>query len=313
MPDRSLLVRAMTWDADGVMALDLVAPDGGDLGGFEPGAHIDLYVAPGVERQYSLCGDPADRRTWRIAVRLVAGGAGSGAVHRTLRPGNLVRAAGPRNNFPFVPAPGYLFVAGGIGITPLLPMIRAAGPNWRLLYCFRDLGSAAFLPLLGQLAAATGGILELFVSSAGRRLDVAAELAAPRAGEQLYCCGPDSLMTAVEAATGAWPEGSVHFEWFTPRAQAGAAETGGFELSCARSGITLAVPAGRRVLDILTENGIAVPTSCEQGICGTCECAVLEGEVDHRDSILSASERAAHATMMVCVSRARSPRLVLDL
>jgi ferredoxin len=145
------------------------------------------------------------------------------------------------------------------------------------------------------------------------RIDVAARLADAPADTMLYCCGPESLMTDVEAATQHWPEGSVRFEWFAPRSRPEGEIPGAFQLHCAQSGISLTVPPGRSVLDALSDAGIEVPRSCEQGICGTCECRVLEGDIDHRDSILSAAEQAANQTMMVCVSRARSPRLVLDL
>jgi ferredoxin len=153
----------------------------------------------------------------------------------------------------------------------------------------------------------------LHASAEGTRLDVAARLAAPIPGTLVYCCGPERLMTAVEAATAAWPEGSVRFEWFAPRSRADADGEGRFELVCARVGRTLLVEPGTSVLAALRGAGIELPSSCEQGVCGTCECRVLEGQVDHRDSILSASERAAGDVMMACVSRARGARLVLDL
>lgn len=310
--DRSLLVHRMTWEAPGVLSLDLVAPDGGDLTAFTPGAHVDLHLAPGLVRQYSLCGDPNDRRVYRVAVREVAGGLASGAIHRNVRPGMELRVAGPRNNFPLKPSPRYLFVAGGIGITPLLPMMRAAsaaGAGWSLLYCVRRTNEAPFL----NDARALGGRVVPHVSAEGTRLDVAARLTTPEADTMLYCCGPDSLMTAVEAATAGWPEGSVHFEWFTPRARPADEVSGAFQVALARSGLTLTVPPDRSILDVIAEAGIDVPRSCEQGICGTCECQVLEGAPDHRDSILSAAERAAGTSMMICVSRAQGARLVLDL
>jgi ferredoxin-NADP reductase len=308
MDDRSLMIRRMTREAAGVLSLDLVSPDGQNLAAFSPGAHVDLHLGNGLVRQYSLCGDPNDRGVYRVAVRDVAGGLGSGAIHRQIRPGDLLRVVGPRNNFPLLPSPRYLFVAGGIGITPLLPMMRAAtaaAAEWSLLYCVPRAEEAPFLSELG-------GSVTLHVSDAGTRLDAATRLATPEPDTMVYCCGPESLMVAVEDATAAWPEGTVHFEWFTPRTQV-FEETGAFQVVCGQTGVTLSVPPGRSVLEMLTEAGIVVATSCEQGICGTCECRVLEGEIDHRDSILSAAERAANQTMMVCVSRAKSARLVLDL
>jgi ferredoxin-NADP reductase len=295
-----------------VLSLDFVAPDGSELPAFEPGAHVDLHMPDGQIRQYSLCGDPADRSTYRVAVRAVEGGRVSRAIHRTLRPGALMPVGLPRNNFTFIKSPRYLFVAGGIGITPLLPMMREAtrtGAQWTLLFCTRRAEDAPFL----AEARALGGEVALHVSELGTRLDVAARLAEAPADTMLYCCGPESLMTAVEAATQHWPEGAVRFEWFAPRSRPEDEASGAFQLHCAQSGISLTVPPDRSVLDALSDAGIAVPRSCEQGICGTCECRVLEGEIDHRDSILSTAEQAANQTMMVCVSRARSPRLVLDL
>ena len=309
---RTLRLHRLTWEAPGVLALDLTDPDGGALPAFTPGAHIDLHLPDGVVRQYSLCGDPAARHVWRIAVREVGGGRASSFVHRALRPGALLRAEGPRNNFPLLPAPNYLFVAGGIGITPILPMLRAAaeaGARRTLLFCARTTAEA---PLLAA-ARAFGGDVRVHSAAEGTRLDVAAELAEPRPDTLLYCCGPARLMLAVEDAARGWPEGSVRFEWFAPRPQDDAGATGGFEVVCARAGLACTVPAGQSVLDTLLAAGLDVPFSCTQGVCGTCETRVLEGAVDHRDSILSAAERAANASMMICVSRARAARLVLDL
>jgi ferredoxin-NADP reductase len=307
----ALRVKRMTWEAPGVVSLDLVAPDGSALPAWEPGAHLDLHLPGAPVRQYSLCGDPARRDTWRIAVREVAGGRVSGLVHKALRPGALIEAEGPRNNFPLVAAPRYLFIAGGIGITPILPMLRAAklsGAQATLLFCTR---SAAEAPLLDEAR----GFAQVITHCAddGTRLDVAARLASPEADTLVYCCGPERLMTAVEQAGAAWPAGSLRFEWFTPRSRPEGEGSDGFELVCAQSGLTLTVAPGVSVLQALREAGLDRPSSCEQGVCGTCECRVLEGEVDHRDSILSASERAANDVMMTCVSRAKGARLVLDI
>jgi ferredoxin-NADP reductase len=308
----TLRLRRMAWEADGVLSLDFAAPDASDLPAFEPGAHVDLHMPDGQVRQYSLCGDPADRSHWRVAIRAVEGGRVSGAIHRTLRPGVLMPVGLPRNNFAFVPAPRYLFIAGGIGITPLLPMMRAAtraGAPWTLLFCARRTADAPFL----AEACALGGDIALHISEQGTRLDVAARLATAPPDTMLYCCSPETLMTAVEAATQHWPDGAVRFEWFTPRARPEDEASGTFEVHCAQSGVTIIVPPQKSVLAALADANIEVQSSCEQGICGTCECRVLEGEIDHRDSILSAAEQAANQTMMVCVSRAKSARVVLDL
>ena len=307
------LLRRMTYEAPGVLSLDFEAEDGRDLPPFEPGSHIDLHLPDGTIRQYSLCGDPGARGHYRIAVRDVKGGRASRFIHRgELRPGVTVTLGAPRNNFAFEPAAGYLFVAGGIGITPLLPMMRAAsaaGTPWSLLLCAPRTADAPFL----REARALGGEVSIHASTEGTRLDVATHLRDARPDTLLYCCGPEPLMTAVEQATAAWPEGSVRFEWFTARARPEGEAADTFEVKCAQRGLTLTVPAGRSVLQVLNDAGLEIPCSCEQGICGTCEIPVLEGEVDHRDSILSAAERASNTTMLCCVSRAKSPRLVLDL
>lgn len=205
-----------------------------------------------------------------------------------------------------------VLVAGGIGITPFIPMMRevsAKGRSWTLLYCNRRNEDAPFLAEIKEL----GGEISLHSSEAGTRLDVAQRLSRVEQDAVIYCCGPERLMVAVEEATTAWPEGSVHFEWFAPRARPADEVSGAFEVVCERSGLTLTVPPEKSVLEALNDAGIEIPCSCQQGICGTCEVRVISGEVDHRDSILSSAERAANQTMMTCVSRAKSGRLVLDV
>ncbi len=308
----TLRLRRISWESPGVLSLDFADPHDRELPPFGPGAHVDLHLPDGSIRQYSLCGDPADRTIYRVGVREVENGRVSRIIHRELRPGALIPVSVPRNNFPLIASPRYLFVAGGIGITPMLPMMREAsrtGAHWTLLFCTRRVEEAAFL----DEARTLGGEVFLHASETGTRLDVAAHLSEPQRDTVLYCCGPERLMTAVEQATQAWPEGTVRFEWFTPRSRPEGGTTGSFELVCAQSGVTLAVPSDKSLLEVLTDAGIDVPRSCEQGICGTCECRVLEGEVDHRDSILSPRERADHQVMMPCVSRAKGARLVLDI
>ena len=308
-----VLVRAMRWEAPGVLSLELSAADGALLPPFEPGAHVDLRLPDGTLRQYSLCGDPSNRSHYRLGIRAVGGGLSSSFVHRKLRPGELVTVSTPRNNFPLADAERYLFVAGGIGITPLIPMMRQAsarGRAWTLLYCNKREADAPFI----EEIRAFGGEISLHSSEAGTRLDVETQLKTPRPGTMVYCCGPEQLMTAVEEATAAWPQDMVRFEWFAPRSRPDEGASGSFEVVCNISGVTLTVPEDRSVLDVLNDAGIEIPSSCQQGICGTCETRVVSGEVDHRDSILSSAERAANQTMMTCVSRAKpGSRLVLDI
>lgn len=305
-------VRALVWEAPDVLSLELATPDGSALPAFEPGAHIDLMLPDGTLRQYSLCGDPADTSHYRLGIRAITGGLSSSFIHRKLRPGEMLTVTGPRNNCPLVEAARYLFVAGGIGITPLIPMMRAVSANgrpWTLLYCNRRNEDAPFLHEIEAL----GGEISLHSSEAGSRLDVAQRLSVVQNDTAIYCCGPEKLMTAVEEATAAWPAGSVRFEWFAPRSRPLDETSGSFEVVCQASGRTLTVPPDKSVLETLNGAGIEVRCSCTQGICGTCEVRVLAGEVDHRDSILSGAEREANETMMTCVSRAKGPRLVLDI
>jgi tetrachlorobenzoquinone reductase len=305
-------LRRISWEAEGVLALEFAAIDGGDLPPFEPGAHVDLHLGDGMLRQYSLCGDPAERKSYRIGVRQIEAGRVSRHIHRSLRPGARLRISQPRNNFEFARARRYLFIAGGIGITPLLPMMRAAaeaGAAWTLLFCARSIAEAPFL----DEAKAYGGEVSVHASQAGTRLDVTQRLADVLPDTMIYCCGPESLMTAVEMASTHWAEGTVRFEWFAPRTRPEDEIPGGFRVVCARASLTLDVLPEQSILQVLTDAGIEVARSCEQGVCGTCEVRVLEGEVDHRDSILSAAERASNQVMMTCVSRSRGASLVLDI
>jgi ferredoxin-NADP reductase len=288
--------------ADGVVVLTLR----GDLPPWEPGAHVDL-VTPEGPRQYSLCGDPADEGVWRIGVlREPDGRGGSAFVHDELLPGATVRVRGPRNHFPLLPSPSYLFIAGGIGITPLLPMIDAAGADWRLVYGGRTRTSMAFLDALQPDPRVT-----VAPQDETGLLDLDALLGEPRADTLVYCCGPEPLLAAVEERCASWPAGSLRVERFGPKPVAGASTS--FEVELTQSGVTLTVPADRSILDVVEEAGVTVLSSCSEGTCGTCETAVLDGEIDHRDSVLTTDEQSEGDCMMICVSRASCARLVLDL
>jgi ferredoxin-NADP reductase len=304
--------------ADGVVRLTLAHPDGAALPAWAPGAHLDLLLAPGLERQYSLCGDPADRSVLRVAVlREPAGRGGSQYVHDKVAEGARIRARGPRNRFPLADAGRYLFVAGGIGITPLLPMIGAVaarGAEWRLVYGGRSRASMAFA---APLAAAHPDRVELCPQDETGLLDLDSLLGAPGADTAVYCCGPEPLLVAVEERCAAWPPGALHTERFAARPvappAAGGREGEAFEVELAASGRTVTVPPDRSILQVVEEAGIQVLSSCREGTCGTCETDVLAGEPDHRDSLLTPDERAANDVMFICVSRCRSGRLVLDL
>ncbi|MFF4018581.1 PDR/VanB family oxidoreductase [Streptomyces sp. NPDC001843] len=309
----ALVVAARTDAADGVAALTLRRPAGGPLPAWDPGAHIDLLLDGGLIRQYSLCGDPADEDVWQIAVlREAQGRGGSAYVHEHLTEGTEVRARGPRNNFPLRPAARHLFVAGGIGITPLLPMVeaaQAAGADWRLLYGGRARTSMAFLDRLARY----GERVLVRPQDEFGLLDLTAFLGTPEEGTLVHACGPEPLLRAVQERCAAWPPGTLGVERFAPAQPAGARAAEAFEVVLARAGRTLTVPPDRSVLQVVTEAGVPVDFSCQEGTCGTCETDVLDGTPDHRDSLLSEDERAAGDTMLICVSRSRGPRLVLDL
>lgn len=301
--------------ADGVMGLILIPNDGGDLPGWTPGAHIDLHLPGGLIRQYSLCGDPADGSSWRVAVlREPDGRGGSAAVHDLLAEGDEIAASVPRNHFGLDDADGYLFIAGGIGITPILPMLAEASRGnrpWRLAYGGRGRGSMAFLDELGRW----GDRVTVWPRDERGPLDLAALLGGPRPGTAVYCCGPASLLDAVRERCAAWPPGrqTLRVERFTPADDATADGPEAFEVELASSGRVIGVPAGQSVLAALRGAGIEVLSSCEEGTCGTCETGVLGGVPDHRDVVLTPAEREAGDIMMVCVSRSKTPRLVLDL
>ncbi len=307
--------------ADGVVRLTFDDPRGEPLPAWEPGAHVDLVLRDGLVRQYSLCGDPHDTSVLQVAVlRESDGRGGSAHVHDTLTEGTVVRIGGPRNHFRLVDAERYLFIAGGIGITPILPMIGEAarrGADWRLVYGGRTRASMAFAE---RLVDDHQDRVALCPQDETGLLDLDALLGSPRTDTQVYCCGPAALLDAVEQRCEAgWPAGALHTERFTPKAL-GRTDGGGahgvdeaFEVELAGSGATLTVPADRSVLDVLEAAGVPVLSSCREGTCGTCETGVLDGVPDHRDSLLTAEERAAGDVMFVCVSRAVSKRLVLDL
>lgn len=311
--DLKLVVTDREVLASDVVRLSLCAPEKGTLPGWRPGAHIDLNLGGDLVRQYSLCGDPRDRSQWQVAVlREPESRGGSHFVHDVLAVGDTIGVRGPRNHFELVPAEEYLFVAGGIGVTPIVPMIAEAdGMNarWQLLYGGRTRASMAFRDELSAL----GDAVSINPQDESGLLDLPAFLGEPRPGVAIYCCGPEPLLQAIERETTSWPAGALHVERFTPKEMGEPVRAESFEVEGCRSGITVTVPPGRSILEMLEEAGLDVPSSCQEGTCGTCETVVLDGEPDHRDSLLTPDEQAAGETMMICVSRARSARLRLDL
>jgi ferredoxin-NADP reductase len=309
----TLRVVGKTVVAEDVMTLELAAPSGGRLRDWTPGSHVDLLLPNGLTRQYSLCGDRRDPGTYRVGVlREPAGHGGSAFVHDELAVGDVVGVAGPRNNFPLVPSESYLFVAGGIGITPLLPMIAQAeqlGADWRLLYGGRRRASMAFLDEL----QAYGDRVRVVPQDEEGLLDLATFLGEPRPGVRIYSCGPAPLLAATDRACADWPPHTLRTERFVADETGAPVRTTPFEVELARTGATVTVTPDMTIVDALGRMGVEVLTSCRRGVCGTCETTVLEGRPDHRDALLDADERDAADCMYVCVSRAISDRLVLDL
>ncbi|MDH6216529.1 PDR/VanB family oxidoreductase [Streptomyces pseudovenezuelae] len=298
-----LLVAGHETVADGVVQLRL---EGRDLPRWEPGAHLDLVLPSGLVRQYSLCGDPEDTSSYTVATRLVEDGrGGSREVHEQVWEGMELEVRGPRNRFPLVDAPAHVFVAGGIGITPVLPMLRALGDGaeWRLLYCGRTRASMPFLEEIEKLGKGGGRVTVVAEDESGLP-DLDGQLADIPEDAAVYCCGPEELMAAVAERV---PR--VRLERFAPRLSADG--NSAFEVELRRSGRTLTVPADSTVLAAVRAELPDTAYSCAQGFCGTCQQRVLEGEVDHRDELLTDAERAD--SMLICVSRARSDRLVLDM
>ena len=312
-----LVVQRRHAAADGVVALDLAHPGGDDLPAWEPGAHIDMLLAEGLVRQYSLCGDPRDAKTWRVGVLLdPQSRGGSRHVHERLIEGSTVRVRGPRNHFELVDSPRYLFIAGGIGITPIMAMVDSAqetGSDWRLIYLGRSRTTMAFAE---ALSGTYGDRVTVWADDEnGRFFDLDSTLKEPADQTLVYCCGPEPLLSVVEQHCGHWPEGSLHIERFAAKAPAApvAEALDTFQVVCQRSGVTVEVSGETSILEALEDADVPILSSCLEGICGTCEARVLEGMPDHRDSMLTDAERASGNKILTCVSRSCSEKLVLDL
>lgn len=321
-PTLQVRIRSITFETDSILGFELVPlPPAQQLPAFTAGAHIDLHLdtASGpLVRSYSLLNNPAETHRYCIGVhRDPNSRGGSRHVHEALRPGSVLTIGEPRNNFPLdESAPFNVFIAGGIGITPVLGMIersQALGTPWRLHYAARTRQHAAFLGRLSryQGCAGTEVLLNFDQEPGSRMLDLERIASELPDGAHLYCCGPLPMLEAYERATAHLPPERVHREYFA--AKEAAATTGGFTVTLSRSGKTFDVPAGKSILDCLIDLHVEPPFSCREGVCGTCEVRVLEGVPDHRDLVLTDAERAAGDRMMVCCSGARSPKLLLDL
>ena len=311
-------IKRISYEAESINSYELVSPSGGDLTPFTAGSHIDLHLSNGMIRSYSLVNDQSERRRYVIAVNKdAASRGGSRLVHDTLRAGDVITISRPRNNFTLKESASHsVLIAGGIGITPLLSMIRRLETlrrSWELFYAARTCRAAAFLEELNGLRPEPCSNLHVNFDGepSGRMFDLASIVRATPPGTHLYCCGPVPMLEAFEAATRDRPTEQVHVEYF--KAKEKPAAEGGFEVRLARSNRTIKVEAGKTILNALLDAGIAANYACAEGVCGTCETRVLEGVPDHRDLFLGKEEQAANTTMMICCSGSKSNTLVLDI
>ncbi|MEV8085798.1 PDR/VanB family oxidoreductase [Pseudarthrobacter oxydans] len=318
-----VVVRGLRLESTGVMSIELAFPDGSFLPEWQAGAHLDIVLPSGLVRQYSLCSDPNDLRRYRLAVlRETEGRGGSEELHTQARLGTKLTARGPRNHFSVTEgAAHYLLVAGGIGITPILAMARqlkAEGKSTKLVYCGSSRQKMAFIDELHEIM---GDSLALYPRDESGRADLLTEVKTAPSGTAVYACGPAGLLADLRTITQeTLGDDAFHGELFAAASPSDApggdaAETPAdtsFEIELRKSGCTLTVPPERSVLDVVLEVNPSYMSSCEEGFCGTCETKVLEGEVEHRDTILSEKERAKNDTMFICVSRSKCPKLVLD-
>jgi tetrachlorobenzoquinone reductase len=313
-----LRVRRISFEAETINSYELVSPAGEDLTPFTAGCHIDLHLSNGMIRNYSLLNDQSETKRYVIAVNKdAAGRGGSKFIHETVRVGDIITTSHPRNNFALHEnAMHSVLIAGGIGITPLLSMIRrleSLGRSWELFYAARTRVTAAFVDELSVIRPDAGRYLHLNFDQEplGIMFDLSAIVNAAPSDAHLYCCGPVPMLEAFEAAAVNRPSDHVHVEYFKAREKPALA--GDFEVQLARSKRTIKVSAGKTILDALLQAGIAANYACTEGVCGTCETRVIEGIPDHRDLFLSKEERAANNTIMICCSGSKSPTLVLDL
>lgn len=310
----SVRVQAMRYEAKGIVSVEMVAPDAAELPPFEAGSHIDLHLGNGIVRSYSLLNAPTERHRYVVGVlndRNSRGG--SRYVHEQLRVGSEMTISAPRNNFQLDEAASHsVLIAGGIGITPISCMLnhlRGQGKTADLLYCARSRAEAAFSATLLQQAGVAGH----FDDEQGAPPDLRAYLASKPKDAHFYCCGPTPMLNAFEAICAELELPNVHIERFAAAENVEAVQSDEYVAELARSKKTIAVPAGKSLLDALLDAGLDVEHSCREGVCGACETRVLEGEPEHRDGVLSKSERASNKMMMVCVSGCKGKRLVLDL
>ena len=302
-----------------VLSFELVAADGCPLPPFTPGSHIDLYVSRDLVRQYSLCNGPGDTDSYVIAVKREAKSrGGSAAMHDRVREGDVITISEPRNNFVLDwSATHQLLLAGGIGVTPILSMARhlnAAGAAFQLQYFTRSIEHTAFHDVLSAPEFYGKVVFHYALQPEGLRAYLRNLLWRRPEGGHIYLCGPRPFMDLVETTAAAtWPPESVHLEYFAADPMSLAGSQNEFKVRLARSGGVYTVPENKTIVNALSEHGIRIDTSCEQGVCGTCLTGVLEGVPDHRDVFLTDDEKLAGDKILPCVSRAKTPILVLDI
>lgn len=313
-----VLVQATKSEAKGILSFELRPTDGGELPAFTAGSHIDVHLPNGITRCYSLVNSEAERDRYVIAVSRDANSkGGSRFLFESQLVGQVVKIGGPRNNFRLVEeAPHVVLIAGGIGVTPLHSMIQrleALGKSWELHYGTRERAAAAFRAEFEALEKAKPGRVHFnFDVEDGRMLDVAGVVAKAAPDAHLYCCGPAPMLDIFKTACAGRAPDTVHLEYFAaPVVEAGANTA--FTVVLQDSGQTFEIGPDQSILDVLLDAGIAAPFSCGAGECGSCVVEVLEGEPEHRDCVLSDNERAGNKLMMICVSRAKTGKLVINL
>jgi ferredoxin-NADP reductase len=306
-------VTAIRPAADDTNLYELARPDGAPLPPADPGAHIDLNLPNGMTRQYSLVIAHPLPESYTLGIKRDPNSrGGSRYIFDELKTGQALTISAPRNHFPLAAdASHHVLIAGGIGITPIYAMtqkLRADGSAFDLHYAGRSRSQLAFL---GDLAGAPFAHIHCDDEHGGALLDLARVIPDAPQDSHFYCCGPAPMLKTFRAATASVPQQQVHFEYFSPQAEA--SKAGGFVVQLARSGREVFVPPGQSILETLREAGLTLDSSCQEGICGVCETKVISGVPDHRDSVLSDHEHAANRSMMICCSGCSSERLVLDL
>src|SRR5882757_1990756 len=316
----SVKVMAKRQEATDIFSFELAEPTGRSLPPFSAGAHIDVEIRDGLTRQYSLCNNPGEQHRYLIAVLKDPNTrGGSIGMHERIAVGDIINISEPKNHFPLASsAKKSLLFGGGIGVTPILCMaerLAQVAAEFEFHYCARSADRMAFADRIKQSSFADKVSLHLDDGPESQKLDINRVLATPKADVHLYVCGPTGFMNWVLGAAKqqGWPESQVHREYFAAVPQAAGLAADEFEVQVASSGVTYLIPANNTMTEVLRAAGVDIPTSCEQGVCGTCLTHVLEGEPDHRDSYLTDDERARNDQMMPCCSRAKSKKLVLDL